>query len=153
MLTPRRWAMDWPGTKSAHALGTISWRMNATCESLDHDSCQPSEDQWRKRNKDLGCISQWGESKIAGWVKEHPTGAEKWSTAGREKTYLRRRERSWGAQVSPDAGRDPIRRPHHPFFGWLRLRRPLRISTQECYPIVRHQTTYPGYPVVSAPEW
>lgn len=76
MLTPRRGAMVWPGTSSARDLGTISWRMNAVCEPLDHDSCRSSEDQWRKRNKDLGCLSQWERSKIAGWVKEHPTGRE-----------------------------------------------------------------------------
>ena len=73
MLTPRRGAMVWPGTSSARDLGTISWRMNAVCEPLDHDSCQPSEDQWRKRNKDLGCLSQWERSKITSWVEEHPT--------------------------------------------------------------------------------
>ena len=61
MLTPRRGAMVWPGTSSACDLGTISWRMNAVCEPLDHDSCQPSEDQWRKRNKDLGCFKPMGE--------------------------------------------------------------------------------------------
>ena len=61
MLTPRRGAMVWPGTSSARDLGTISWRMNAVCEPLDHDSCQPSEDQWRKRNKDLGCFKPMGE--------------------------------------------------------------------------------------------
>ena len=74
MLTPRRGAMVWPGTSSARDLGTISWRMNAVCEPLDHDSCQPSEDQWRKRNKDQSCLSQWERSKITGRVKEHPTG-------------------------------------------------------------------------------
>ena len=153
MLTPRRWAMVWPGTRSARDLGTISWRMNAVCEPLDHDSCQPSEDQWRKRNKDLGCLSQWERSKIAGWVKEHPTGAEKWSTAGREKTYLRKRARFGGAQVSPDAGRESTRRPSSPAQRITIQEVSPRTSTQECYPIVHLHQTYLRIPVVSTPEW
>ena len=150
MLTPRRGAMVWPGTSSACDLGTISWRMNAVCEPLDHDSCQPSEDQWRKRNKDLGCLSQWERSKIAGWVKEHPT-EEKWSTAGGEKTYLRRRVQFWGAQVSPDTGR----RGEPSTYACQRIttKKFPRTSTQECYPIVHRHQTYPRIPVVSTPEW
>ena len=152
MLTPRRGAMVWPGTSSACDLGTISWRMNAVCEPLDHDSCQPSEDQWRKRNKDLGCLSQSERSKIASWVEEHPNSRETWSTAGREKTYLRRRVQFWGS--TSITGR---RTTLYESSTYIRQRSTTkkfpRTSTQECYPIVHRHQPYPRIPVVSAPEW
>ena len=150
MLTPRRGAMVWPGTSSARDLGTISWRMNAVCEPLDHDSCRPSEDQWRKRNKDLGCLSQWERSKITSWVEEHPTQGEvidRWKREdlSPEKSTILRSTSITGRRTTVESC---IPTPDN-----VQYPRNSRTSTQECYPIVHRHQTYPRIPVVSTPEW